>query len=638
MSNRMNGADNAMSIFDVNGKFSRRRVLQLMGALGVGVVATPLLSACEDDDTDDATDDDVIEDDDDDVAAVDDDTDDTDDTEVVDDTDDEDPDDDDDDDEPADTDGHRGGTYVSYIPQDTPSLDFHADSGQSQTEWSAHTHSRLFMMASGPDVPSGSIDTQPDAAESIDIAEDGLTYTVALKDNVMFHPPLDRAMTSEDVVYTFNYLKGEELVYGIEDEAEVPDSNRFNRLDVVDSIEAPDDLTVEFTLAAPHPFFQSILADPKVFFIHPVEVRDEIDPTQEAIGSGPWVMEEYSPGTFTRFRRHDDWHLGPEIPYYDEVEVNVVPEYATQLNQFMSGDLDWIVVEPADLPRIQDAVPDAQIYEMPAHPLTVLNFSARDEHWQDLRMRHAVSMCMNRDEMLDAAYGLSQLEQELGEEIPRNWHTNIPVGFSEYWLDPKTEMSEEAAQFMRYDPDRARELVEEAGYSGIQVDFNYSSGRYGEPYRIMSELMIGYLTDIGFDVTGYDLDYNAEFLGVDNVSGGNYNGLMWIQQTRVEPFAYFQTQYLSEGHGMYGQWFGDEDLAPLLDEMRATTDPDELIERVKNFQEVLIRDKMFVVPMQEGAVPSYRVYQPWVENALDYQSFAEGDAAENIPHYWDNRL
>jgi hypothetical protein len=46
---------------------------------------------------------------------------------------------------------------------------------------------------------------------------------------------------------------------------------------------------------------------------------------------------------------------------------------------------------------------------------------------------------------------------------------------------------------------------------------------------------------------------------------------------------------------------------------------------------------MYVVPMQFGAAPTFIAYQPHVQNALDYQSLAQGGPAENLPHYWSNK-
>jgi peptide/nickel transport system substrate-binding protein len=595
-------------------RIGRRSLLKVIGASASVTAFAGLLAACGQDADDDAP---AVDTDDDDVVE---DTDDSDDEpEVADDEEVEEVEIDEDEESPSE---RGGGTYAMALPEDPAGLDFHASSGQSQSEWSSFSFSRLFNIVAGPDFPDGSLDTEPDAAETLDVSEDGLTYTITLRDNVMFHPPLSRTMTSEDVVFSFNYLGGEVGIQGQEPEI----SSRFDRLNIVDSIEAPDDLTVEFTLSEPHPFFPSTLADNKVLFIHPVEVQDEYNPAEQLIGSGPWILEDYRPNSGATYRRHADWHRGPDLPYMDGMEVSIIPEYSTRMSQFMGGNLDWLRVEGADLPRVEEEVPDAQIHLIPHFPLSVLNFSPREEHWQDERLRRAVSMAMNRDEMLDAAYGLTQME-DAGIEVERQWHTWIPIGMSEFWLDPKTEMDPDSAQYLEYNPDLARELVEEAG-GGFQTELHYTTGVYGEPYRIMAELAALYISDIGLECVLVEDDYNSVF--IPEVAQGEFDGMMFITQTRVDPFAYFQTQYLNFNHGLYGQWSQDEEILDRLEHIRSIVDFDELRDEILDLQNLLAQ-RMYVVPMQDGAGPTYHAYQARVGGALDYQTFADEEATH---FYW----
>ena len=526
---------------------------------------------------------------------------------------------------PSSEEPRRGGTFNSFEAANPPSLDPYVSSSQGQAFWSSYSYSRLFMLESGPHVPSGSLETTPDAAISAEISDDGLQYTVKLRDNVYWHRPLDRLMTADDVIFSWNRLTGN-LPGGTP-------SPRLEDIDFVTSCEKIDDLTVRFTLEAPYPFFLLRLADPKVFFIMPEEVGSSINPAEQVVGSGPWILEEYVPDNRAVFRRHEKWHLGPERPYYDNVIVHIVPEYPTQLSQFLGGNLDWIVVNGSDLARVLDAIPDVQIYERPPFPLSVLNFSPHEERWEDERLRRAVSMALDRDAMLDAAYGLPEIEAT-GIQVTRYWHNYIPAGFSEYWLDPKgDEIDPEVAANFRYDPETARQLVEEAG-GPFETELHYAAAnsRYGEPYRIMSELIVQYLGQIGITVTAIEEDYNTRFLGENGTSSGNFNGLMWIPQTRVDPFAYIETQYLSPNHGIYGRW-KDEEVTEAARAIRNITDSEELKKAIKGFQNLVGR-KMYVVPMQYGAAPQYVVYQPWVRNAIEYQTIAQGGATENLTYYW----
>lgn len=524
--------------------------------------------------------------------------------------------------------GQRGGRISAFEAGNPASLDPYVSGSQGQAFWSSYSYSRLFMSESGPGIPRGSLEVVPDAAASFEVSDDGLTYTVTLRDDVMFHPPLDRAMTADDVVHTWNRMTGE-----------LPGSTaseRFEDIDWVTSCEKVDDLTVALTLEEPYPFMLSKLGDPKVFFIMPQEVDTDFNPAEEVIGSGPWVLTNYTPDNRAEFDRHEKWHLGPDVPYADGVTVNIVPEYATQLSQFLGGNLDWVIVQGADIQRVLDEVEGVQIYERPAYPLSVMNFSPNEERWEDEGLRRAVSMALDRDAMLDAAYGIPEIE-DAGIEVPRYWHNTVPAAFTEFWLDPKgDEIDPDAAANFAYDPDAAAALVEEAG-GGFDTELHYaaSNSRYGEPYRIMSELVVQFLGQIGINVTALEEDYNTTFLGENGTSSGNFNGLMWIPQTRTDPFAYIRTQYLSPAHGIYGRW-QDQELTDMANAIAAILDPGELVQAIKDFQNVASA-KMYVIPMVYGAAPTFVAYQPWVMNALDYQTFAQGGPTENLPHYWLNR-
>jgi ABC-type transport system substrate-binding protein len=236
--------------------------------------------------------------------------------------------------------------------------------------------------------------------------------------------------------------------------------------------------------------------------------------------------------------------------------------------------------------------------------------------------------------MLDAAYGLQQVEQA-GIQVAHTWHNYIPVAFSDYWLDPQgAEITSEPAANFKYDPTAAKQLVDAAG-GAFDTEFHYAAQNsgYGEPYRIISELLIQYLSKIGINAKAFEEDYNSTFLLQS--SQGKTNGLSWIPQTRTDPFAYYQTQYLNPTHPVYGRWV-DQPLTDEVKKIQAMTDPAQLKTSIRNLQNEL-GTKMYIVPMQFGAAPTFIAYQPYVQNALDYQTLAQGGPAENLPYYWTNK-
>jgi peptide/nickel transport system substrate-binding protein len=217
----------------------------------------------------------------------------------------------------------RGGIYTIAAAGNPPDLDPYSSGSEAASLFASYTYSRLFMLKSGPGIAKGSLDTVGDAAESAQVSDDGLTYTIKLRSNARWHAPLDRGMTAEDVVFSWERFSGKI--------AGSTPSTRLVNLTMVKSVAAKDPLTVVFSLSQPYPFFLARLADPKSFFVMPKETGTAFDPSQKVVGSGPWVLQEYQPNTVIKFARHAGWHFGPDLPYYDNVVVNIIPPAPPEL-------------------------------------------------------------------------------------------------------------------------------------------------------------------------------------------------------------------------------------------------------------------------------------------------------------------
>src|SRR5690606_21368361 len=120
-----------------------------------------------------------------------------------------------------------------------------------------------------------------------------------------------------------------------------------------------------------------------------------------------------------------------------------IPEYAARLNQFQAGQIDELTnIQGIDLGRAADALPGIQVYvglaELANSVLTFPEIQTTDQPWGDPRVRRAVSMALNRDDMLEAAFNLSDIEA-LGYPVERRWNTDTASFDAAYWLDPKRE-------------------------------------------------------------------------------------------------------------------------------------------------------------------------------------------------------
>ena len=199
------------------------------------------------------------------------------------------------------------------------------------------------MLKSGPGVAKGSLDTVGDAAES---ARCPMTVrpTHQLRNNVRWHAPLDRNMTADDVVFSWDRFSGNAP-------GSTP-STRLVNLMMVTSVTAADPLTVVWKLKEPYPFFLAGRPIPRPFSSCPR--RRERHSTHRRKSSAParGCCRITSP-TRSSSSRVIRWHFGPDLPYFDNIVVNIIPTYATQLSQFQAGNLDTVNVAGTDLNTLE---------------------------------------------------------------------------------------------------------------------------------------------------------------------------------------------------------------------------------------------------------------------------------------------
>lgn len=529
-----------------------------------------------------------------------------------------------------------GGIWESYALGEAPSLDPLAPVTFGAGQILAFVYPELVRQQAGPGIDPALYQPTPDLAESVERSPDGLTYTVKIRPEARWHPPVDRPVDAEDVVYSFQRYSGQ---------LDLPRNPGMNVLGLYlpdDGVEAVDESTVVFNLSRPQGDFLS--GESMFIYIMPREAGQAFDPVNEMVGAGPWMQESYTPGTVLQLRKNPDWHFGPELPYMDGVNINFIPEYATRLSQFLTGALDECDLQGVDLERVQAELPDAQILVRAATlPASYITFEgedrAPDAPWRDPRVRAAISMAVDRDGLLEVAYNTSQVA-DMGFPVELRWNNDIPSFATPYWLDPKNEfhhaegdpaMTPENQERFQFSPENAKAALEAAGYpDGFSTNFITTSSGYGAAFNTQSEVIFEQLRQIGLDLTYDDQDYAAEYVS-STAAQGEFTGMAHIPRGFAMRSQF--SGYLIPGASRNNGHINDQEFIDMVAEIEAEADPEQARILMLEAQN-RTNEKMYYVPMQLGASGDYFAYSPRARNVAEYQisGYLVGDVQHS--NYW----
>jgi peptide/nickel transport system substrate-binding protein len=324
------------------------------------------------------------------------------------------------------------------------------------------------------------LNPMPSLAKSWTVSPDGLTYTFKLFENVTWHD--GKPFTAKDVVFSTNvFLK------------EVHPRARavFSRCD---SITAPDDYTVVFTLKEPFPaFLQSFeVSSAPMVPAHIYEGTDfRANPANATpIGTGPFKLKEWVKGSHIQLVRNESY-FKPGLPYLDGVTFRVIPDAASRSLALESGQVQqtqYSDLEPFEVPRMKTLANlefSTKGYEFVA-PMSWLEINHRVKPLDDKRFRKAIAYAIDRKFIRDKIwFGLGR--------IPTG-----PINSVVKFYDPKVTT---------YEPnlDKAKALLDEMGLKpdakGVRATVKIMPMPYGETWTRLGEYLKQALGKAGIAVT-----------------------------------------------------------------------------------------------------------------------------------------
>ena len=470
-------------------------------------------------------------------------------------------------------------------------------------------YSRLFRFLSGPDVKT-TLSRTPvgDLVESVENS-DPTTYTMKLRQGVMFHPPLSRALTSADILASYKRFT-----------TDAKNTNSGVYAPIVDSLTAPDDNTIVFKLKQPYGPFLNKLANPQYLWIMSADaVNGKIDPAKQVVGTGPWIPDTDTPTAFS-FKKNPNYFI-KGIPYADALVFNVIPTTATQEAQFQAGKLDLLGAAAADVEVIQKATPKATLVTYSPNGFAGLFFSNimdPNSPFSDVRMRRAASLAIDRDGLVQAIYN--------GKGV---WDNLINPGLGKWFLDPKGPDIGSAGQWFKHDPAQAKSLLTAAGHADTTFKFIYPNNAYGDTYNSQSDAIRGMLADAGFKLQVVTVDYLKDYInngqGIFN-KGAPPNSIVHFLETPFTDPDDFLTGFLTPGGNRNHDLMDVPALTALVKQEQQELDDNKRLPLVYQITK-MADDQMYYPPATY--TNAFDFAQPWAKNffvADDYNDATESFA------------
>jgi peptide/nickel transport system substrate-binding protein len=279
--------------------------------------------------------------------------------------------------------------------------------------------------------PEGEI--EPWLATEWSYNEDNTVLTLTIRDDVTFSD--GSALTAPVVVENLQRFK----------DGTSPDAGYFSG---VSSFEAPDNSTVVVTLSAPDPAFLDYLTrDPGL--VASGESLDDDDLATHPIGSGPYILDTAATVTGTSYvytKNPDYWN--PDVQHYDTLVINVLQDPTAALNAIKAGEANGVKLATNDnLDQVEGAGWTVNANELDFQGLLLFDRAGTmAPALGDVRVRQALNYAFDREAMLET------LQKGYGTVT-----TQVFPARSEAY-DPELD------DYYAYDPDKAKELLAEAGY------------------------------------------------------------------------------------------------------------------------------------------------------------------------------
>ncbi|MEP2680275.1 MAG: ABC transporter substrate-binding protein [Sulfitobacter sp.] len=426
------------------------------------------------------------------------------------------------------------------------------------------------------DYAPGTTDLRPGLAESYEISEDGQTFTFKLREGVKFHN--GREMTAEDVKYSLDRVtnpKTQSPGAGFFGSIAGFDAISSGETETLEGVKVIDPLTVEITLSRPDATFLHVMGLNFAAVVAKEAVEEAgADFGKTAMGTGAFKLGEWTIGQRLVFEKNEDyWREG--LPYLDSVTFEVGQEPIVALLRLQNGEVD--------VPG--DGIPPAKFQEVMADPEQAarvveggqlhtgyITLNTKMPPFDNADVRRAVNMAINKERITQVINGRAvPATQPLPPSMP-----GYTEGYEGYG----------------YDPEKAKEMLAEAGFAdGFETELYVMNT---DPNPRIAQAIQQDLSKIGIKASIQSLAQASVI-----AAGGEEDqapmiwsgGMAWIAD--FPDASNFYGPILGCAGAVQGgwnwSWYCNEEVDAMATEADSMTDPDAVEARLEKWSDVYMK-------------------------------------------------
>jgi peptide/nickel transport system substrate-binding protein len=427
----------------------------------------------------------------------------------------------------------KGGTLVIAADVNPVGLDPHAVTAFSSVAIYEHLYSSLATL----DYKTNKV--KPDLAESWKNVDDR-TVEFKLRPGVKFHG--GREITAEDVKYTVDRIIDPKIAAPL-----------ISYLGPGIQAEVVDKYTVRLKNQTPYAPLVSVFADRRPTAIVDREVVEKNGDLKNSVGgSGPFKLVEYTPDVRVVLEKNGDY-WEKDFPILDRIEFRFITDETARLAAIRTGEADMTVLKDPKNAKLLKDDKNVNLNDVPSFWRSASPFNLDRKPLDDVRVRQAISYAIDRQEIINTVL--------LGDGVPTG---PIPPGEGE-WAIP---VNAENFPTYQYNPDKARQLLKEAGAEGMKIGIQ-AAPAYA-PDIPTAQVLQAQLKKVGIDLQIQQMEWAAVLQAQRD---RNFDLNLTFNTNRPDP-----DTYLSVAHSQFSQNWGkynNPKMDELIEKGRATFNVDE---------------------------------------------------------------